>query len=87
MGNAFTPTNIEAVAAREKNIPQISSAEAYAQFFIQHARSIVIAGTHGKTTTSGLAAHVFAGSGKPTNALIGGVLKEISRCLFLCTVQ
>ncbi len=76
MGNAFGPSNIEATAARENHIPQISSAEAYATFFIRDSRSIVIAGTHGKTTTSGLAAHVFSGSGKSTTALVGGVLKN-----------
>jgi UDP-N-acetylmuramate: L-alanyl-gamma-D-glutamyl-meso-diaminopimelate ligase len=76
IGNASAPSNIEAVAARERNVPQISSAEAYALFFIQQSRSIVITGTHGKTTTSSLATHVFVESGKKTNALIGGVLRN-----------
>ena len=76
IGNAFKPSNIEAVEARKRGLPQISSAEAYARFFIKDTSSIVISGTHGKTTTSSLATHVFINSDKKTNALIGGVLKN-----------
>lgn len=76
MGNAFKPSNIEAVEARARKLPQISSADAYAQFFIQDKRSIVIAGTHGKTTTTSLAVHVFLKAHKPLSALIGGVLQN-----------
>jgi len=76
MGNAFKPSNIEAVEVRKRGLPQISSAEAYARFFIKNAQSIVFAGTHGKTTTSSLATHVWMQSDKKINALIGGVLKN-----------
>lgn len=82
MGNAYSSSNIEAQEARIKNIPQISSAEAYAVFFIQNSKSIVIAGTHGKTTTSGIASHVFIESGEKTNALVGGVLSNIGESYY-----
>jgi len=76
VGNAFSAANVEAVEARKKDIPQISSAEAYARFFIKDARSIVVTGTHGKTTTSSLAAQIFMTSPKATNVLVGGVLRN-----------
>ena len=82
MGNAYSPSNIEAQEARKKNIPQISSAEAYNIFFIKDTKSIVIAGTHGKTTTSGLASHVFIESGEKTHALVGGVLSNIGESYY-----
>lgn len=82
MGNAFSPKNVEAVETRKRGLPQISSAEAYARFFIKEARSIVIAGTHGKTTTSSLAAHIFIDSSTSTNALIGGVVKNIGESYY-----
>lgn len=82
IGNAYGPSNVEAVEARKKNIPQISSAEAYAQFFIKDARSIVITGTHGKTTTSSLAAHMVISSGTSPNVLVGGVMKNINESYY-----
>ena len=82
MGNAYSPSNIEAQEARIKNIPQISSAEAYNIFFIKDTTSIVIAGTHGKTTTSGLASHVFIESGEKIHALVGGVISNIGESYY-----
>lgn len=76
VGNAFTPANIEAVEARRLGIPQISASDAYAQFFIKDATSIVVAGTHGKTTTSSLMAQVFLHAQQPTNILVGGILRN-----------
>ena len=76
VGNAFSPQNIEAVEARRLSIPQISASEAYAQYFIGQKSSIVVAGTHGKTTTSSLMAHVFLSAEKRANVLIGGILRN-----------
>lgn len=82
MGNAYSPSNIEAQEARKKNIPQISSAQAFADFFIKGSKSIVIAGTHGKTTTSGLAAHIFIESQEKTNVLVGGVISNLGESYY-----
>lgn len=82
MGNAYSPSNIEAVAAREMNIPQISVAEAYAQLFIKDRTSIVVAGTHGKTTTTGLMAQVFLNAGVSSHVLIGGVLRNLDESYY-----
>lgn len=42
----------------------------------RHSRSLCFAGTHGKTTTSSMAAHVFHNSPAGCNAFLGGVLRN-----------
>lgn len=73
VGNASRPDNPEAAYARDNGVPTLSLSEAVAMLFIKDKRSLVVAGTHGKTTTSGLLAHVFASAGKDPSYLIGGV--------------
>ncbi|GBD01234.1 UDP-N-acetylmuramate--L-alanyl-gamma-D-glutamyl-meso-2,6-diaminoheptandioate ligase [bacterium HR18] len=74
VGNACTPTHPEAAAARERRLPQLSLPEALAHFFLRHRRPVVVAGTHGKTTTSGLLAHVLHCAGWDPGFFIGGVM-------------
>ncbi|MEL7361838.1 MAG: Mur ligase domain-containing protein, partial [Bacteroidota bacterium] len=59
VGNACTPTHPEAAYAREHGLVQTSLPGALAHVFLQQRRSLVVAGTHGKTTTTGLLAHVL----------------------------
>lgn len=79
VGNASGPDNVEATYARENGLPTLSLPEAVAEFFIKNKRSLVVAGTHGKTTTSGLLAHVFASAGKGPSYLIGGVPQGLGK--------
>ena len=76
VGNACTPTHPEAAYARENNLVQQSFPEALAHFFIEDRTSLVVAGTHGKTTTTGLLIHLFKDSGLQPGYLVGGVLKQ-----------
>ncbi|MBX2819901.1 MAG: UDP-N-acetylmuramate:L-alanyl-gamma-D-glutamyl-meso-diaminopimelate ligase [Rhodothermaceae bacterium] len=76
VGNACTPRHIEAAFARENGLVQLSFPEALARFFLSKKRSIVVAGTHGKTTTTGILTHLFTSAGKDPSFLVGGVLKE-----------
>ncbi len=76
MGNVFDSTNPEARYARDHVIPQISVAQAFADLFIQNRVSIVVGGTHGKTTTTGMMAQVFLNSGASAHVLVGGVMKN-----------
>ncbi len=78
-GNACVPTHLEATVVREKKIPQLSFPEAIHHFFLQNRRSIVVAGTHGKTTTSGMLVHVFRSSGREPGYLVGGILQDFER--------
>lgn len=73
VGNACTPTHVEAAYAREHRLPQMSFPEALAHYFIRDRRSIVVAGTHGKTSTTGLLIHVFRTAGMDPGYLVGGV--------------
>lgn len=74
VANMFGPdSNPEVSYVRENNLPQLSMSEAIAEFFIKDKTSIVICGTHGKTTTTGLCAHVFLNAGRNPGFLVGGV--------------
>ncbi len=74
VGNACTPTHPEAARARDESLPQLSFPEAFAEFFIGDRRSFVVAGTHGKTTTSALLAHTTTFAGLDPTYLVGGVV-------------
>lgn len=75
IGNVCGTGNPEAKAARELGIPTLSLSEAIHHFFIDGKKSLVVAGTHGKTTTTGLLAHVFAEAGLHPGYMIGGVMQ------------
>ena len=76
VGNVITRKNPEAIALSGLDIPYLSFPQALAHFFIQARTSLVIAGTHGKTTTcSLLASSLFHAALDPT-FMIGGIVKE-----------
>ena len=68
-GNAFPDTHEEVVRARELGLEIIRYHDFLAQL-IQNFTSIGVTGSHGKTSTTGLLAHVLSGS-RPTSYLIG----------------
>ncbi len=74
VGNACTPTHPEAAYARTHHFVQQSFPEALAHFFIRDHRSLVVAGTHGKTTTTGMLVHVLREAGLDPGFLVGGVM-------------
>ncbi len=68
-GNAFPDTHEEIQRAKELDLPVIR----YHRFlgdFMENFISVAVTGAHGKTSTTGLLAHVIQG-GKPTSFLIG----------------
>lgn len=73
IGNAIHRNNPEAVEAERLGLPLASMPEALARFFLAGRRPLVIAGTHGKTTTTSLAAWVLTACGADPGYLIGGV--------------
>jgi UDP-N-acetylmuramate: L-alanyl-gamma-D-glutamyl-meso-diaminopimelate ligase len=74
VGNACTPTHPEAEYAREQGLVQQSFPEALAHCFLnQGRRPLVVAGTHGKTTTTGLLIHLLQHAGLAPGYLVGGV--------------
>lgn len=76
VGNACTPRHTEAAFARDNNLVQLSFPEALARFFLSKKRSLVVAGTHGKTTTTGILIHLFSSADLDPGYLVGGVLQE-----------
>lgn len=73
IGNVIRQMNPEATAVRERGLPQMSFPAAFGSLVIGQRHSIVIAGTHGKTTTAALMAHVLVEGGLDPTFLVGGV--------------
>ena len=72
IGNALSRGNPEVEAALERRLCYLSLPEWLKTFVLRPRRPIVICGTHGKTTTTALAAHVLDRTGHNPGFLIGG---------------
>ena len=71
ISTAVRRDNPEVVAARAKKIPVIPRAEMLAEL-MRLKYGIAIAGSHGKTTTTSMAAHLLAHAGMDPTAVVGG---------------
>ena len=76
ISTAIPPTNLELLEARRRSIPVLPRAAALATI-LQGGRSVAVAGTHGKTTTTSMTAHVLKVLGENPTALVGGELNDI----------
>jgi len=76
VGNVITKKNPEAAALAELNIPYLSFPQALAHFFIRSRTSLVVAGTHGKTTTCSLLAATLHKANLDPSFMIGGIVQE-----------
>lgn len=79
VGNACTPMHPEAALARERRLPQYSLPETLAYFFLSGRRRLIVAGTHGKTTTTGLLVHLLQHAGRAPGYFIGGLMQGRDR--------
>ncbi len=79
IGNAISRGNPEAEAVLDKKLRYCSLPELLKEFFIRGKRSLVVAGTHGKTTTTSLLAWVFEHNGLNPSYLIGGIPNNFSQ--------
>jgi UDP-N-acetylmuramate: L-alanyl-gamma-D-glutamyl-meso-diaminopimelate ligase len=73
IGNAAANTNVEAAATVEMDLPYTSMPEAIYHLFIKGKHSIVVAGTHGKTTTTSLMAWMLEAAGRDPSMVVGGI--------------
>src|SRR4030095_6852717 len=73
IGNAVSRGNPEAEAVLNAGTPHLSFPQALGRFLIGARQSVVIAGTHGKTTTSAMAAWVLTCAGLNPGFFVGGV--------------
>jgi UDP-N-acetylmuramate: L-alanyl-gamma-D-glutamyl-meso-diaminopimelate ligase len=82
-GNAVTRDNPEARAARERQLATMSFPQAIEELFLPTRRPLVVAGTHGKTTSSSMLAYVLERCGRDPGWLIGGAPRDLpsSACL------
>ncbi len=77
VGNAIRRTNPEAEAAAARGLAQTSMSAALREHFLVKRRPLIVAGTHGKTTTSAMCAWLLAGAGFEPGWFIGGLPKGL----------
>src|SRR5258706_11515015 len=77
VGNVIRKDNAEAVAAIARDLPRTSMSGALREHFLAGRRSIAVCGTHGKTTTSAMLAHLLESAGLHPGWFIGGIPKNL----------
>src|SRR5271165_1327305 len=73
VGNAIRKANPEAAEAERLGLARTSMSAALRQHFLAKRRPLVVAGTHGKTTTSAMCAWVLSRAGYDPGWFIGGI--------------
>src|SRR4030095_12885032 len=73
VGNAISRGNPELETVLERKIRYCSLPEAVREHFLSGSRAIVLAGTHGKTTTPSLTAWLLTHGGLDPSMLVGGI--------------
>ncbi|HWU42465.1 MAG TPA: Mur ligase family protein, partial [Bdellovibrio sp.] len=79
VGNVISANNEEAQELIRLGVPYTSLPKAMGEFIIGSRDSVVIAGTHGKTTTTSMMSWVAEKAGLKPGFLIGGVPKNFSQ--------
>lgn len=86
VGNVCRKDNPEVVAAIARGLRYTHIAGALAEFVLDGCSPLVVAGTHGKTTTTAMAAHLLEACGFAPGFLIGGLPKNFPRSFRAATV-
>ena len=76
IGNVVRRDNPEAQLLINKGVKYYSMPQALSEFFFKDKTTVVVTGTHGKTTTSFMAAWLLENAGKKPGFFIGGVPKD-----------
>jgi UDP-N-acetylmuramate: L-alanyl-gamma-D-glutamyl-meso-diaminopimelate ligase len=79
IANVLSRGNVELEHILENKIPYVSFPALMGELFLRHRHTCVVAGTHGKTTTSSLLAHVLNELGENPGFLIGGIPRNFPR--------
>ena len=77
IGNVCRRDNVEARAAIDQGLPYDSFPGAMERLFLRDRQPFVIAGTHGKTTTTALLAHLLSDADAKPGYLIGGIPHDL----------
>ncbi len=79
VANIIARGNAELEEVLDRKLPYRSMPEILEEFFLPEKYSIVVSGTHGKTTTTAMLAWIFESSGKRPNFLVGGVAENFGK--------
>ena len=79
IGNAVSRGNPEVEAALDRRIPYLCLPEVLRDFFLRDRHPLVITGTHGKTTTTALSAHLLHQGKLDPSFLIAGLPRDFDR--------
>ena len=79
VGNAISRGNPEAEFVLDQKLRYCSLPELLKEFFIRGRRSLVVSGTHGKTTTTSLLAWTLQQAGLDPSFLIGGIPRNLQQ--------
>jgi len=76
VGNVVRAVNPEATAVRERALPHVSFPKALGELFLARRHSVVVVGTHGKTTASAMMGFLLFQAGRDPSFLVGGVTRD-----------
>lgn len=79
VGNAISRGNVELEHVLDQRIPFCSLPQLLHEEFLKDKEVIVVAGTHGKTTTTSMLAWIFEVAGTQPSFLIGGIAENFDR--------
>src|SRR2546423_417004 len=79
VGNAISRGNVELEHVLDQHIPFCSLPHLLHDEFLQGKEVLVVAGTHGKTTTTSMLSWMFEHAGKRPSFLIGGIAENFGR--------
>src|SRR5688572_10940088 len=79
VGNVHGKDHVEVKAAQAQGIPLTSFPAVLGERLLQGKHAIVVCGTHGKTTTTSLVAHILAEAGRDPSLFVGGVPVALGR--------
>jgi len=79
VGNAISRGNVEVEEMLDRKLPHRSLPEILEEEFLPGKHSIVVSGTHGKTTTTAMLAWIFYVANKHPNFLVGGVAENFGK--------
>lgn len=76
VGNAISRGNVELEYVLDERMPFRSLPDVLHEYFLRTREPIVVAGTHGKTTTTSMLSWIFQSAGKDPSFLIGGIAEN-----------
>jgi len=83
VGNAISRGNVELEHVLDERIPFCSLPQILHDEFLRRKEVLVVAGTHGKTTTTSMLSWIFHSSGLQPSFLIGGIAENFGSCFAL----